>query len=293
MSSLRNVTLIGGRYGERKTIVCEPAARFQMRANAQLWGGPPSTVLGRRIGSLPGEVHDGVRIEPRIFAVPLLVQATSEQDVDDALQELAGILDPTCESPCRIVYQRPDGSAREIFAWYESGGARANVRYGESRYVRVPLVFKAQRPYWRSTTDSESNIGGTIPDAWFASSLHLQLTNPGDVDTWPRWQFAAINGGTMRNIEVFSLDAGRSFRLPNTFAINDVVHIDTDPRAQAVELNADPAYQNIMDPISQFFPLRPGVNDLIVRARGDFQNGAATGILPEYQVFWRAVYQTC
>ena len=293
MPSLRTVTLIGVNL-ERRTLVCDPIGPYQLTTRSRLWGVGPTETLGRRLGRVAGEEFDGQRFESRPIAIPILVNAADEQGVDEALGELGGILDPS-QGECRIVYERPDGTRREISARYEEGGDAVLVEHNETRYVRVPLIFRAQFPFWRPADGTDPARGGSFTDAWFAGSDYVQVVNEGDVAVWPRFRFVGLTG-SFSEIEVHSLTAGRGFRLPNIFPVNSFIDIDTDPRDTSVELDLDPAFQTVMDPWSQFFQLRPGVNNLILRARGESTGGGAagaTGNVPIYQIFWRHLYHSC
>ena len=282
MPSLRNVTLIGA-DGSRHTIVCDVGGPYQLGTSGQIHGVAPYAFTSRRLGIIPGETLDSVRAQPRVFAVPLLVQADDELGIDQRLAALGGILDPDYD--CRVVYERPDGTEREITARYTSGGEATIVEHHRRRFVRVPLVFTAYFPYWRAV-GSDNLFGPTaFIDALGGLQNDVVITNNGDVDTWPIF---TVTGYT-NQLEIIHPASGSVIRFAEILEAGQTLRIDTDPRQRAVEVDGANAYYPGIDPVTRFFSLHPGDNDIYVRGLTlDF-----TQALGGFTIQHRDLFETC
>jgi hypothetical protein len=257
MPSTRKVVLYGA-HGQRRTLVCDDTGPLQLRPDNGLWGVAPVAITSRQVLGAAGEAIETVRTQPRSFAVPVLAQGSTEQAVDEVLGSLGSILDPNRD--VRIVYSRPDGSAREITARYQSGGESLAVKSSHHNAVVVPLVFKAFYPFWRSA-DGVRVYSETMRDAGYADLNAVNITNAGDVDVWPE---ITINGYA-ENVECTSLNTGQVFRCRWILTEGETLRVDTDPRRFGVYLNEAQGYSTAMDPFSEFWPLQPGLNRLIIR----------------------------
>ncbi len=283
-TSTRTVTLIGA-DGTRRTLVGDDTAPYQLKSAAGLWGIAPYAHTSRRMGSIPGERLDQVVAQARTLVVPVQVHGTTEAEVDSLLGGLGSILRPG--SDVRILYQRPGGEQREITACYQDGAdaiaAAARTGYLQ-RHVTVPLVFKAYWPYWRQVIDSVRTSGVvTFNDAFGAGSNLVLLDNQGDVDCWPEWR---INGHT-DYVEALNLTSGKMWRSTEIIPAGSTLRVDTDPRSQGVWVNSGALWT--LDPFSEPWPLRPGVNWILVR--GSTTDGTQT--IGNFEIRWRRNYETC
>lgn len=262
--SLRRVTLVAG--ADRLTLVCDPASAFQLRPQASLWGAAPVAVMSRRVAAVPGETVDRVQTLPRTFALPVQVEGTTEQEIDERLSKLASIVS---RREVQVLVRRPDGSERGITAIVIDGHSaiEAMGRSGHlQRHVVVPLVLRAYWPYWRGLGLSAV---GEIQPTLFGTADHLiTVTNLGDVPAWPVWQIQ----GAVENLHVANLTTGKFWRIVREIEGTDRLRIETDERDFALLLNDAVGYyvagEPIADPVSSWWPLAPGPNDLFIRGVG-------------------------
>lgn len=285
--SARTVTLIGV-DGTRLTVVCSDPT-WQMRPDASLWGIAPTAITSRRVATIPGERVDVVHTQPRTFKLPVQVYGPTELAIDQALGELGHILSG---GDVRVVYERADGQQREITARHLSGGdaVEAMARSGHlQRHVVVPLVLRAFWPFWRDPTAPIRREGpAAFLDGRSALSNVVTVVNNGDVPAWPEVTVT----GYGENIEMMSLTTGQVWRITEVLQVGDTLRVDTDPRSHGIYLNDVLAYSiagnPIADPISEWWPLVPGTNELLFRAN------TATGAeaLGTFELRWREQWET-
>ena len=285
MSSLRTVTLIGAN-GDRLVLACSTEPH-QLGLGGQMWGTAPYAIRSRRVATIPGERVDSVQALPRTFALPLQVEGDSELEIDQALGRLGAILSPSDQ--VRVIYRRPDGTEREILAYY-AGGADALSATAEAGYhqraVSVPLVLRAHWPYWRAAGTPLLTYGPELfDDGRSAGSNLVTITNGGDVATWPE----IIITGYAEGIDVANLTTGEVWRIREILEEGDVLRIDTDPTTFGVYLNGTNFY-GASDPISEWWQqgLVPGVNVLLLRGN----TATGTEAIGTFTLRWRENFET-
>jgi hypothetical protein len=260
MGSTRTVTLIGA-DGTRHVLACS-AEPYQLGVASQLWGAAPYAVTSRQLGVIPGERVEQVRALPRNIVVPIQVEGATELEIDQRLAALGAILSPSSE--LRILYRRADGTERELTGRCVGGAdaVQATDRSGYlQRHVRIPLVVRAHYPYWRAVASSTVVTGPTtFLDGDFSLSNVVTITNAGDVPTWP---YIILTGGA-DGCELSNLATGQVLRISEQIPLGSTMRIDTDPRSRSVLL--DDAWSWPIDPLSEFWPLSPGPNLIVVRS---------------------------
>jgi len=204
MASERTVTLVDADFN-RHVLVCsgEP---YHLRTDAAIHGLAPYAVSSTAVADIPGEVVGQVKALPRQIAVPILVKATDELTVDEYLGNLGRVLQP--KEPCSIIFERPDGTVREIVARYTSGGEAVNVPTYQTTHVVVRLIFTAFDPYWRSITTPEKTYTEPFENGFFALMNSFYLDNEGDVPVWPTWTFTGAAEGVLRAVAWSEFDSG-------------------------------------------------------------------------------------
>lgn len=274
----RTVTLIGSDGSENQLLTT--GAPFAMSTQAQLWGRSPSAVISRRRGTIPGEAKEGTRPVAKLFAIPLLLKAGTELEVDQRLAEFGPMLDPAVDN--RIIYARPDGTTREITATYVGGAEALHVRYYSDQYVRIDLQFKAMFPYWRSVAADIKTVSGTFNDGRLSGSNDLTITNAGDVTAWPEIRI----DGYAEAIEGLSMSVGKVFRIKEIIDTGQLLRIDTDPRSFGIWIDDQFAHY-ARDSITDFWELPPGDSRILLRANTD---GVAT--IGTFEIRWRELHET-
>lgn len=280
VSTDRQVTLIGV-DGSVRVLACaeEPWA---LGPSPGLWGTAPYDVDGRQVGEIPGEQVRGVRALARSFVFPIRVSADTELGVDQALADLGPVLDPRYDT--RVIYERADGSRRELSARYSKAGDAVPIEDFGLRTVLVPLIMRASWPFWRSVDSPGTSISDGFNDGYAAGVNQVDVTNNGDVPVWATFKI----DGYAEAIEAANLTTGGLWRIRRVVAAGQQLVYATDPRWYAVTLDGYPDHP-ALDPISVPWPLVPGVNRLLVRGNSD---GAGSGV-GTFTIEWDEVWQTC
>lgn len=160
----------------------------------------------------------------------------------------------------------PDGTAREIEVFYESG---FEGQGGENWLFANPvLTLMCPDGYWRDTTPTTVTRTHTItaqsflnPFLTVSSSQVLGATlvdNPGDVEAWPEW----VITGPMTSLTATSNTLGQEFILTHSLATNaDQIRVTTlRPTVRG------PADENLVAalnwPDAYLWALAPGLNDV-------------------------------
>lgn len=274
----RQVTLIGV-DGSRHVLACSDGP-IQLGESPGLWGVAPIAVSSRRVAGVPGERVESVHTEPRLIALPVVINTSEPGDLDRAVAGLAPVLNPSTD--CRIIVERDDGSAREIVARYYSGAGEQTVADHERKHITIPLVFKAHDPYWRALNDAWGREAGGIADAIGAGFTEIAATNLGDVEAWPEWTVT----GPAENIEIVSFARGKIVRAIEVLPDGAQLRIRTDPADRGVWLDDFDAWPALALE-SDIWSLKPGLNRCGIRATGSIEG--ATG---HFEMTWRPRWQT-
>lgn len=144
---------------------------------------------------------------------------------------------------------RPDGSARVIDAYYESGADVSGKQgYGITSDFFVLSLF-CEDPYWRDAVPQQvhrefaEGVDFLSPYPSVSSSQVLGdtvLVNPGDVDAWPSW----VMTGPASILTATRADTGDSFTLDP--AADTVEHGDLEA-GEYVTVETDPPRVRYMD----------------------------------------------
>lgn len=162
---------------------------------------------------------------------------------------------------------RPDGSAREIEAFYEDGfGGEATENWLTANpvltlfcpdgYWRDPVAHSVRREYTGAATPyldpyptiSASNVLG-----------ETQIVNPGDVEGWPVWTLT----GPADGLTATNHTLGAAFTIDHALLAGEQIVIDTAPGRPTVRGPSDVNLIGALDwPDATLWPLVDGVNGI-------------------------------
>jgi hypothetical protein len=140
----------------------------------------------------PGGVHPGARL----ITWPLFVEGRTHGQFIDRWRALARAFTMTRRrGPGTLIITRPDGSERQIKAYYQDGydgDPEAGVRWD-----MCALTLLCEDPYWRSMDPTLITRAYALPGGSFLSPFPnvtasgnlgaATATNPGPIEVWPDW----------------------------------------------------------------------------------------------------------
>ncbi len=291
--TLSEVTLVGAQ-GHRYDIVstCRPYSMIQgdnfrgVERGGTLRGVGPWDITTRELGpDVPGETITHIKAGARTIVIPMVISADTEIGHEQALAFLSPVLNPTI-GPCDIVYRRADGIERSITATYTGGADSLHIEnLAQRRFTVANLTFRAHFPFWRQIDSIDGTSTGTFNNGRFAGENVFDVTNIGDVDTWPEITVT----GPCENIELANLTTGQVVRIIAELDIGETVRLVTDPARRSAYYESVERW-DIFDP-TQIEPWRlvPGVNRMVFRAVWPIE--ATSG--RTWDMRWPIWWETC
>lgn len=236
--------------------------------------------------------------QQRYITWPLYVEGDSHSQFLSRWRQLAQAFTVTSRmGPGVLRIIRPNGTAREISAYYDGGFAEEP---GQGwRHATPVLTLLCEDPYWQDTatrteTRKFADEGSEAADFYspFLSLVSGQvigqttITNPGAVKAWPAWTIT----GPASLITASNSTTGESFELdPNwdgggPLGAGQQITITTDP--PTVRGPAGDVWTGALNwPNAVLWGLTPGVNDLNLQV-----DGADSGT--QISLAWRPRHQT-
>lgn len=181
-----------------------------------------------------------IQPDPRLVTLPMVIEGPDHATFLALWRRLAqSFTDTRWRGPGRLVVARPDGTAREIEAYYQDGWD-ANPD-GGSYWDTVVLTLYCPDPFFRDTTPTvlgpyraPTPLDYLAPYPTVTSSQTLgemTLFNPGGVEAWPDWVITGpadvITARSKTTGESFTFDvvAYRGYGLQS----GETITIVTDP----------------------------------------------------------------
>lgn len=169
-----------------------------------------------------------------------------------------------------LTVARPDGSARSIDAYYESGW---EGEAGENwLFATAAVALFTPDGYWRDVAEvstTNSYVAGSDyfdPYPQVSAGLALGetvLTNPGDVDAWPVWTIT----GPMTALSATNVTTGYEFTITYPLLAGEQITITTMQPSVRGPYGQNLAYA--LDwPAAYLWALAPGDNDVIFNVSG-------------------------
>lgn len=231
-----------------------------------------------------------VRAQPARITWPLYIWGDTHMQLVQRWRALrkAFLLTLHRQTPGVLRVARPDGTAREIQAYYEDGFAGEP---GEAwMFTKPVLTLMCPDGFWRDAVDTIVPFSYGIGTSFLAPYPQTSpsqvlgsttISNSGDVEAWPRWTVT----GPMVALTGSNDTTGQSFQLTYTLTAGQVLTIDTANPAVT-----GPAGQNLVGqlnwPAAYLWPLVTGNNSVQINV-----SGAAAGT--SVQLAYRARYDGC
>lgn len=198
---------------------------------------PPIRFTADTIPAQPGTRLRQVLHEARQVVIPIIVSGVSPVAHRAGLRAMAHRLDPV-RGEGKLVVTAVDGTVRELHCRYVDG---FGLQEDWPDFATPSLLFRADDPYWYDDADTQVDFDAGSAATFFPffplrlSSSEVfaagDVTNPGDVETWPTWNVVGPGSGlVLRN-----LTTGKLLTLDYDLAAGESVAIDARPGYKSVE----------------------------------------------------------
>lgn len=267
---------------------------YTMQGVKGLWAAPVAITTDP--AARGGTTVRYVAPDARLITWPLYVRGRSHSEFVAALRTIAGAFTRTSTAgPGTLIVARPDGTSRQIRAWYqdgweESGGAGSGIRWDAAA-----LTLYCPDPYWTDTDPvlitrkfGPTGLDFMNPYPTISSSAALgatTATNPGEILAWPDWTIT----GPASLITVTNETSGDQWVLDPTVVLGraleagETVRISGDP--PAISGPGDDPWEPSVDwSVSDLWPLQPGDNQVTFDIAGAVAGTSITATFyPRYE----------
>lgn len=228
-----------------------------------------------------------IQPQSRVITWPLFIEGSSHLEFIGRYRDLARAFASTrWRGPGRLRVARPDGTTREIEAFYQAGFDGEPGRGW--LHDTVVLSLFCEDPYWRGAEAVSSPYVNGAAVSYLSPYLTVSpssvlgaasATNPGDVEAWPSWSIV----GPASAVTATNHTTGESFTLTATLTAGQTATITTDPPTVR-----GPAGQNwtgsLNWPGAVLWGLQPGFNDVEFAVTGASSATSITlAYVPRYE----------
>lgn len=221
-----------------------------------------------------------VQAQARLITWPMRIRGQTHMQFLTRWREYAYAFAQTRRlGPGTLRLTRPDGTSREIDAYYESGW---EVEPGQGWLEDTPVIgLYCPDPFWRGTEEVSARFAYSsgVPRPYLARYITVASgsilgviapVNPGNVEAWPTWTLE----GPADEFTALNVTTGESFTLTYSLGIGETVVIVTRPNTITGPLDAN--LINDLDwPSAELFRLEPGINNIDLQVLG---SGATTAV---------------
>lgn len=231
-----------------------------------------------------------IQPQARVITWPLFVEGVSHLQFVERWRALVRAFTSTRRlGPGRLRVMRPDGTAREIEAFYQAG-FDGEPGWGHT-FDQVVLSLYCEDPYWRAAEavslpyGTDAAVSYLDPHLTVSPSSVLGVataTNPGDVEAWPEWTIV----GPASAVTATNNTTGESFTLTpigSALTADQTVTITTDP--PSVRGPAGQVWTGALNwPGAVLWGLQPGLNDVTFAVSGATSGTSITlSYVPRYE----------
>lgn len=251
------------------------------------WGAAPYEIIVDPM-SRGGEAVRFIRANPARLTWPLYIWGKDHTEFVARYRALrkAFLMTVHRTLPGVLTVARPDGSARNIEAYYQDGwGGEAGQN---QTWAKPVLTLYCPDGSWQDVTPVVQRRSASNPVAYNTPFLTLTgsavlgdtvITNPGDITAWPDWTIT----GPCTGLVATNTTLGQTFTLSYALADGETATITTDrPTVRG------PLGQNISGalnwPTAYLWGLAPGDNQITFNALGSGTNSAVQlAFFPRYE----------
>lgn len=243
------------------------------------WWNAGRSIVEQRTPFQDGALVRRVNVETYHGTLPLTVFGDTLLQLVERVEALPRWFDTREDRPGYFIRTRPDGTRREIPAYYLDGltgdeGLRAAGMW-DGGYMQLVLGLLAPDP-WQDEADTTLTWEGPQANtAWFPMTFPWSLSasnvlvnqaiaNDGDLDAWPVWTVT----GPSDDLTLTNQTTGETFHLDWEILAGRTVVVDTRPTRKLVYDPLGGSLFPYLTPASSLWPLARGANRVTVSLGG-------------------------
>lgn len=235
---------------------------------------PPFELHADDSPNLDGGIFRDARAVAREIMIPLYLHGIDRQTIKALKSRLVSNLNPK-KGYCVLRFVEGDGIPRSLRCYYK-GGMEGSENEDQSGFTwkRFGIQLTAYDPYFYSDDVQVASwtFGSGDPflsttDSFFplhinagvVSSAAVAVTNPGDVEAWPRWELT----GPIRSF-TFTGPEGESFGVPiqaggaDAVPANRTLIVDTRPGYKSLKDDQGKNYWPLLSPNPELWSIPDG-----------------------------------
>ncbi|MFI2663284.1 phage distal tail protein [Micromonospora carbonacea] len=242
-----------------------PPGRDLFSLNAVTGYGLTPIAIQSRPAARGGVQVTGVRRQARNLTWPVRIRGKTHLEFLQRWRDLAESFALTMwDGPGLFRLVRPDGTAREVLAYYQSGW-EGEPGQGQTEDTPTLSLF-CPDGLWRDSQPITLSraYGETVdyldpfPNISSGDVLGAtEMTNPGTVEAWPTWTLT----GPATQLVATNNTLGQQFTINYALSAGQTITITTDP-GRVLGPSGEMLGGALQRPGSTLWRLRPGVNDL-------------------------------
>ncbi|QKW15386.1 phage tail domain-containing protein [Verrucosispora sp. NA02020] len=217
----------------------------------------------------------GVRSQQRTLVWPVRVRGRTHMEFQTRWRQVAAAFALTRrKGPGLFRLRRPDGTSREVLAYYQSGW---DGEPGQGHTYDTPtLTLLCPDGFWRDsqpitlerTTGEVGDFFDPYPNISSGDVIGAtQMFNPGEVEAWPTWRL----DGPATQLVAVNHTTTRTFTVNTSLSTGEYLTITTRPGRVTNHLGAT-VNGALVRPGSTLWRLEPGVNDVEFTVSGSTTN---------------------
>lgn len=205
---------------------------FSLKANAGLGAVPVQHITTDNPDG--GVIIEATRPAERTILWPIRMRSTTHLGLLDLWRSVTRLFTQTRDlGPGRLRITRPDGSAREILAWYSSG-LEGEPEDGTWLQVTAVVNLLCPDPFWSATSEVVQEYREAVRPTYLDPYMTVSsgrvfgatsVPNEGDRAVWPTWTIR----GPMTQIVATNVTRDEFFTVTHTLAAGELLTITGRP----------------------------------------------------------------
>lgn len=267
-------------HGVVRNLNKKDSPNVWVMAGSKGLGNTTTEIDDSKLPRSPGTLINQINVGAREMTLPIVVVQETLGDLLLAVETISGWFDTgeeTEKRPGHLRIKWPDGSYRQILC-YATDGMEGDTEEGSPIYTIYQQGLYAPDPI---PTALENQVVNKTVTEGFGGGSGFGVINAGTRNAYPIWTLT----GPFSGCAIYNLDTDEYIQINIVFPAGSTLVVDTRPSESRPGLQiydeTGTSHINTIAPLSKFWQLAPGLNQIIINFTGGGTN-AATTIKLEY-----------